>query len=214
MSYGALFKNGSDFVLIDDAYQNHEIKASGSLSIASDGNTPAIDRASYGAEALLFIRNTSGYYYVDTYGFVSLVNGAGTRAAGTVDWVIAALASSTPSGGYGLHVRNAAGALVYSSQRNYMRLAQTSKVTFDSVGEGSVAVAVSAPMVETVPANMAYWMNFGGGYGEPTGFVCAGFRTSGSTFYQKLFESSFGAYYTPQTTGIPAGLSPRWIFAR
>lgn len=215
MSYGALFKNGSDFVLIDDAYQNHEIKASGSQYIASDGGTPIIDYPSYGAGAILFIRNTTDYYYVGMGGGVALVNSAGSLFSGTVDWAVAALASSTPSGGYGLNVRNAAGALVFASQRSYMRLVQSSKVTFDSSGNGSIVVAVSAPMVDAMPTRVSYWMEQSGGYGEPSGFTCAGFRTSGSTLYTKLFLWGFNpGVYSPPANAIPSGVSPRWNFAR
>lgn len=213
MSYGAIFKNGSDFVLIDDAYQNHEVKASGSLYVASDGSTLAMDISSYGVGALLFLRNTTGYYLVFGLGYLSLVNSAGTRYAGTVEWAVTAPASSAPSGGYGLNVHAAGGQLVYSSQRSYLLIAQTSKLTFNAAGEASAAVAVGTPMIDAAPMLRYYWMTQSGGYGEPSGFVVAGFHTSGSTFYVKLFHWNFSIYSTGIGT-VPAGTGARFIFAR
>ena len=138
MSFGVQIKNGSNFIQIDENYQNLLVVASGTLSKA---NTQLIIPSSIGDDYLIFCRpsnpDTSKMYKLEGSTFkTGTTNKAFMSCAYSpyffahkidVDYVICVKAQdlSIPTTTYGLNVFNTDGTLSFSSDYPLMKITAT-----------------------------------------------------------------------------------------
>lgn len=137
MSYGFEVLNNAGRFLIDGVFPNYSLLASGTVAAGT-----TVNFSTAASRPLVFVRfNTSNYYVrVSSLTNSSVVfqiwnspaSGAtdATQVAGNVEYMIFGVANSlSPSGGYGMHVFNGSGTLVYDSNRLYPRIREVVTVS-------------------------------------------------------------------------------------
>lgn len=132
MAYGIEILNNAGSLLIDGVSPNYSLLASGSVAAGT-----AVSFPSTSVRPLVFIRfNTASRFArisalssssvtFQTYDSPSDQGSFSSPVSGTVEYMVFGVASTlSPSGGYGMHVFNAAGALVFDSNVKVPRVKQ------------------------------------------------------------------------------------------
>lgn len=147
MSFGIEIKNNDGDIVIDGKYQNHVIAESGSiigtgLKTVSFGSSYAPAR-----QPLLFARNTAGYVGLLGWTFSGgNINGfdCAVKDGGPTDWKLAVTPGGPSSETQGLRVFDAAGAVVFDSGLNYLKLIDALLLDYTGLPSGNVSHASGA----------------------------------------------------------------------
>jgi len=143
MAAGIQVFNDSNFIQIDGDYRNLEFKQKGSVNIpgsnaAGGGGVVSYVTVSYSGVDPVIAINSSGFSYAS----ISSISGNtytwmiynGETSAQTVEYFIFAQPSSSSAGNSGIEIRDAAGSLVFDSNKRYLRVMdylESSKVSED-----------------------------------------------------------------------------------
>lgn len=226
MSYGLKILNSGGFVQIDDTYENTVLVASGSASASASNiwiNPVRVNFTGVAGTPILCIQFNSSTAYccvtdvTSSYFEFALLSGANllNGVSGTIQWrIYAKKPSSISVSGYGLVVRNAVGAPVFSSNETYPRIAAVlnccpfvPNASNKAVSTINYGVSLSAPFL-TIPGTLLHYINNQDGHLE-FNYFC--FRTNGlgvvqtAAFSNVTFNLNYYAlattrsfYYLPQ----------------